>query len=61
MKIYKCDCCKYTFRYPLAPVSCPDFGKHEVRAADESEKKSYWHEQKILAEEVWMGLYAVTG
>ena len=27
MKIYRCDCCRYTFRYPLRPQFCPDCGK----------------------------------
>ena len=58
MKIYTCDCCRYTFRYPVLPLSCPDCGKHAVRIANNHEVNNYWRDQKILAEEIKAGLYA---
>ena len=58
MRIYRCDCCRYTFRYPIKPPACPDCGKHAVRPATGREVKIYRADQKILAEEIRKGLYA---
>ena len=49
---------RYTFRYPVMPVICPDCGKQEVRAANGKERKIYWHDQVLLAREIRAGLYA---
>ena len=61
MKIYRCDCCRYTFRYPLRPQFCPDCGRETVRNATETEVKDFHRDQRILAEEIRLGLYAATG
>ena len=61
MKIYRCDCCRYTFRYPLRAQFCPDCGKEAVRNATEAEVRDFHRDQRILAEEIRMGLYATTG
>lgn len=58
MKLCTCDKCKYTFRYPLIPQYCPDCGSHSVRPANEKEKQDYHRNQRILSEEIRMGLYA---
>lgn len=60
MKICTCEKCRYTFRYPLLPPACPDCGSHSVRQATEQEKKEFHRNQKILAQEIRMGLYAAT-
>ena len=61
MKLCTCEKCRYTFLYPLLPLSCPDCGSHSVRIANDQEKKEYHRNQKILAQEIRMGLYAATG
>ena len=61
MKLYTCEKCHYIFRSPLLPYSCPDCGKNNVREATEREKQEYHRNQKILAEEIKMGLYAAMG
>ena len=61
MKICKCESCKYVFRYPLLPSSCPDCGKQSVRIATEKERYDFHRNQKVLAEEIRLGLYAVSG
>lgn len=61
MKICTCESCHYTFRYPIIPPSCPDCGNKNVRMADDKEIREYHRLQKILAEEIRMGLYAATG
>ena len=58
MIICKCDSCRYTFRYPILPITCPDCGKRNVRRADKIEIKSYWQDQALIAEEIRAGLYA---
>ena len=57
MKICTCEYCRYTFRYPMLPVSCPDCGRKKVRPASEKEVLRYWTEQQILADEIRTGLY----
>ena len=61
MKICTCTKCRYIFLYPLLPTTCPDCGSHTVRSATEQERKDYHRNQKILAQEIRMGLYAATG
>ena len=61
MNICTCEKCHYTFRSHLLPLTCPDCGAKAVRQANEQEKKDYWRNQRILAEEIKAGLYAVTG
>ena len=61
MKICICESCRYTFRYPILPPSCPDCGHKKVRLADKNEIKEFHRLQAILAEEIRMGLYAATG
>lgn len=57
MKICTCEHCRYTFRYPLLPVRCPDCGNKKVRPASEKEVQRYRVEQKIIADEIRTGLY----
>lgn len=61
MKICICESCHYTFRYPILPPSCPDCGKENIRHANKDEIKEFHRMQRILAEEIRMGLYAATG
>ena len=63
MKICTCEACRYTFRYPLIPPRCPDCGHGKVREANRNEIKEYHRLQKILAEEIRLGIYgaAVVG
>ena len=58
MIICKCDSCRYIFRCPIFPVSCPDCGKRNVRKAEKIEVKSYWQDQALIAGEIRAGLYA---
>ena len=58
MNLYTCDHCKYTFRYPLKTLVCPDCGKEAVRPATEKETADYYAMQRILQEEIRLGLYA---
>ena len=60
MKICTCESCRYTFRYPLVPPTCPDCGQKTVRKATEHEIEDYHRMQRILAEEIRLGLYPVT-
>ena len=57
MKICTCEACKYTFRYPLLPLHCPDCGRSAVRDATGEEIKEFYHLQEILAEEIRSGIY----
>ena len=59
MMICTCEKCRYTFRYPIQPLTCPDCGSSAVRPTNEKEKKDFHREQKILAKEIQLGLYAV--
>ena len=60
MKICTCENCRFTFRYPLLPLACPDCGKKDaVRAATEKEIVDYWYMQEIIKEEIRLGLYPV--
>ena len=60
MKICTCANCRFTFRYPLLPLACPDCGKKDaVRAATEKEIADYWYMQEIIKEEIRLGLYPV--
>ena len=73
MKICTCESCHYTFRYlshkqkakdaarSVCPTLCPDCGKKTIRIANRKEIAEYYKSQAILAEEIQMGLYAVTG
>ena len=62
VKICTCEACRYTFRYPLIPPRCPDCGHAKVREARRNEIKEYHRMQKILAEEIRLGIYgAVAG
>ena len=61
MKVFICDCCRYTFRYPLKPQFCPDCGREAVRTATETEVTDFHRDQKILAEEIRNGTYSATG
>ena len=45
----------------LHPQFCPDCGKEAVRNATEAEVRVFHRDQRILAEELRMGLYATTG
>ena len=58
MRICTCENgnCRYVFRYPLLPPSCPDCGKRTVRPANKAEITRYLREQKILREEITSGL-----
>ena len=58
MKIYTCEHCRYAFRYPMRPQACPDCGADAVRPASDYEVNDYWKMQKILQEEIRIGLYA---
>ena len=43
MKICTCENCRFTFRYPLLPLACPDCGKKDaVRPATEKELEDYY-------------------
>jgi len=57
MKTCTCESCRYIFRYPLIPLTCPDCGRKAVRLANRKEIKAYRIEQIILAEEIRAGLY----
>ena len=59
MKICTCENCRFTFRYPLLPLACPDCGKYAVRLATEKEVADYWRMQEIIKEEIRLGLYPV--
>ena len=60
MKICTCENCRFTFRYPLLPLACPDCGKKDtVRPATEKEITDYWYMQEIIKEEIRLGLYPV--
>ena len=59
MKIYTCESCDFTFRYPIHPTTCPDCGQKLIRPANAYEIERYHLEQRILAEEIKMGLYPV--
>ena len=61
MRIYKCESCRYVFMHPLLPSSCPDCGKQSIRIATENERQDFHRNQKILAEEIRLGIYAVSG
>ena len=58
MKLYTCESCRYTFCYPLKMSHCPDCGKEAVRLATKEEEEDYESMQKILREEIRLGLYA---
>lgn len=60
MKICACENrnCRYIFRYPLVPPTCPDCGKKNVRPANRDEITRYTHEQEILRKEISMGLWS---
>ena len=47
MKICTCENCRFTFRYPLLPLACPDCGKDAVRLATEKEVADYWRMQEM--------------
>ena len=57
MKICTCEHCRYTFRYPLIPLMCPDCGKKKVRPASKKEILRFRIEQQIIADEIRAGLY----
>ena len=59
MKLYTCESCRYTFRHTLQIQTCPDCGSPSVRAATKEEAEDYKIMQKILKEEIRLGLYAV--
>ena len=60
MKICTCENCRFTFRYPLLPLACPDCGKKDaVRPATEKELEDYYKMQEIIKEESRLGLYPV--
>ena len=58
MKICTCEACRYTFRYPIIPLRCPDCGKEAVREAAAKEIRQFHIEQEILRKEVQLGIYA---
>ena len=57
MKICTCTSCRYIFRYPVLPSSCPDCGKQTVRLASALEIKEFHINQAIIAQEIRDGLY----
>lgn len=57
MKICTCEHCRYTFRYPLIPLTCPDCGMKKVRPANKKEILRFRIEQQIIADEIRAGLY----
>ena len=57
LKMCTCETCRYTFRDFIIPPACPDCGKDTVRKATASEVREYHKYQKILAEEIRLGLY----
>ena len=60
MKICTCENCRFTFRYPILPLACPDCGKKDsVRLATEKEHADYYKMQEIIKEEIRLGLYPV--
>ena len=59
MKICTCENCRYTFRYPLLPASCPDCGKEPVRIATCSEAMDFCRLEAIVSEEIRAGLYGL--
>ena len=60
MEIYTCRQCRYTFRRPLLPASCPDCGTGTVRKATVREIREYDRIQRLLAEDIRMGLWEGT-
>ena len=58
MKIFTCEHCHFTFRYPLLPAACPDCGRNKVRPASEKEVLRYRIEQQVIADEISAGMYA---
>jgi Zn finger protein HypA/HybF involved in hydrogenase expression len=59
MKICTCENCRFTFRYPVLPLACPDCGQDAVRLATENELSDYYKMQEIIKEEIRLGLYPV--
>jgi Zn finger protein HypA/HybF involved in hydrogenase expression len=57
MKVCTCENCRFTFRYPILPLACPDCGHDAVRLATEKELSDYYKMQEIIKEEIRLGLY----
>ena len=58
MKICTCEACRYTFRYPIVPLRCPDCGKDAIRESSAKEIRQFHIEQEIIRKEVQLGIYA---
>ena len=58
MKICTCEACRYTFRYPIVPLRCPDCGKDAVRESSAKEIRQFHIEQEIVRKEIQLEIYA---
>ncbi len=55
-RICFCEECRYIFLSPVIPGRCPDCGGRRVRKASARERKEYRHFQKIIREEIRLGV-----
>lgn len=60
MKTYACPKCRYLFQYSHSPGACPDCGARSIRKATVEEIREYRRIQKILEEDIRMGLWSDT-
>lgn len=56
MNICFCEECRYLFSSALLPGNCPDCGAKKVRYASHKERHEYRHFQKIIKEEIRLGV-----
>ena len=55
-KLCFCESCRYMFPSPVIPVRCPDCGGMRVRKASGREMEEYRRFQKIILEEIRLGV-----
>ena len=55
-KMCFCEECRYIFLSPAIPGRCPDCGGRGVRKASAGEREEYRRFQKIIREEIRLGV-----